>query len=846
MPPIHSLTSMFTKLLLLVSLLVATNVIAQTNSKVYSKFNINRISTYIFNDGIADIQPNGNSGFEFPKGSKKAVNYSGGFIWGGKIDGKINAGGSAYRAGLKPGKILSNGKADDPESKSARIFKVRNDFRYADLNMEAIDENKTVQAVFSQYEKDWDEWPTRDGAPYDDVNKDGSYQPGIDIPGIPGANQTLWFVANDLDSNQTKYFSGALPIGIEIQVTIWGYKYDDSYRSNALFKRYIVINKGQKEIKEMHFGIWADPDVGDAGDDLVGCDTTLNMCYTFNSDNSDATYSSNPPAFGYTLLQGPIIDGTPNDKAIFKNRIIFGKKNLQMSALGWILKNTLDWSDPTFAIATTAGQLYNFLMGKSRSGLDWQIPARLGGGITKFPFSGDYVRKTGYYDGVEYSPMDRRMMLCVGPFNMAVGDTQEVVFMESAAGADGVSTNLEAIDLLKADAASAISNYSHVYKYYTNPARLQVKTINLDRQVEISWGDDLEQIKKIEKDKYEFEFQGYNVYQFPDSSFNLGNAELIASFDIHDGKTHFSRFNYYISTQQIETSTTLVTYDSGVKRHITIYNDKFSNYKLLNWKNYFFGVSFFSARQVHEKHFYLESDVIKITAKPNSSSDGMKNSVRPGEWLNLTHTAGTNNKYSFHICVVDPSEFSDSEYEITFRKINSELKINLKNLTAGKMIYTDEVIPIWEELPLFDGLALEVSYYDGNSKPFTENDVYRFSTKASTFDKNQLFADFNKINVFPNPFYGITNHNPIDGNKFVTFTHLPQRAVIKIFNISGQLVRIIEKDSPGKTVTWNFSNSDGWLVAGGMYVAYIELPEFGKTKILKLIVIPSTSIQPYF
>ncbi|OGV84656.1 MAG: hypothetical protein A3J88_01665, partial [Melioribacter sp. RIFOXYB12_FULL_38_5] len=97
-----------------------------------------------------------------------------------------------------------------------------------------------------------------------------------------------------------------------------------------------------------------------------------------------------------------------------------------------------------------------------------------------------------------------------------------------------------------------------------------------------------------------------------------------------------------------------------------------------------------------------------------------------------------------------------------------------------------------------------------------------------------------------NPFYGITNHNPIDGNKFVTFTHLPQRAVIKIFNISGQLVRIIEKDSPGKTVTWNFSNSDGWLVAGGMYVAYIELPEFGKTKILKLIVIPSTSIQPYF
>ena len=819
---------------------------AQTSSKVYSKFNINKISAYIFNDGIADIQPNGNSGFEFPKGSKKAANFCGGFIWGGKNDGKINAGGSAYRTGLKPGKILPDGKAEYPESKTTRVFRVRNDFRYADLNMESVDESKTVQAVFNQYEKDWNEWPAKDGAPYDDVNKDGKYQPAIDIPGIPGANQTLWFVANDLDSNQTKYFSGSLPIGIEIQVTIWGYKFDGSYRGNALFKRYIVINKGKKEIKEMHFGIWADPDVGDAGDDLTGCDTTLNMCYTFNSDNSDATYGSNPPAFGYTLLQGPIINGTPNDKAIFKNRIIYGKKYLRMSALGWVFKNVIEWSDPTFATDKTAEQLYNFLMGKSRSGLDWQIPTRLGGGITKFPFSGDYVRKTGYYDGVEYNPADRRMMLCVGPFNMAVGDTQEVVFMESAAGADGISTNLEAIDLLKADVESARNNYSHVYKYYTNPTRLQVKTINLDRQVEISWGDDIEQIEKIEEEKYDFEFQGYNVYQFPDSSFNMDNAELIASFDRHDGNSRFSRFNYNISTQQIETRTTLVTNDSGVKRHISIYNDKFSNYKLLNWKNYFFGVSFFSARPVKEKFYYLESDVIKITAKPNSSTEGIRNTVRTGEWLNLTHTAGTNNNYSFRVRVVDPSEFSDNEYEITFRKINNELKINLKNLTTGQMIYADEAISTWEELPLFDGLALEVSYYGGNSKPLTENDVYHFSTKASTFDKNLLYEDFSKINVFPNPFYGISNHNPIDGKKLVTFTHLPQRAVIKIFNISGQLVRTIEKDSPGKTVTWNFSNNDGWLVAGGMYVAYIELPEFGKTKILKLIVIPSTSIQPYF
>ena len=32
------------------------------------------------------------------------------------------------------------------------------------------------------------------------------YEPTIDIPGVPGADQTLWFVTNDLNSGQPTYF----------------------------------------------------------------------------------------------------------------------------------------------------------------------------------------------------------------------------------------------------------------------------------------------------------------------------------------------------------------------------------------------------------------------------------------------------------------------------------------------------------------------------------------------------------------------------------------------------------------------------------------------------------------
>lgn len=819
----------------------------QTLSKVYSKFNINRISSFIYNDGIADIQPNGNSGFEFPKGSKLYANYCGGLIWGGKINGKITAGGSSYRSGLKPGKILPSGKADDPESANARVFRVRRDYKTADLNMEAEDENKKASAVYEQYEKDWKQWPAADGAPFEDVNKDGIYQPGIDIPGVTGANQTLWFVANDLDSNATKFFTGSLPIGIEMQVTIWGYKYDGTYRGDAIFKRCVVINKSKSEIKEMRFGIWADPDVGDAGNDLSGCDTTLNLAYTFSSKADDYSYGNNSPAFGFTLLQGPVINGQPNDKAIFKNRIITGKKNLQMSALGWVFKNVIEWSDPPFGTDKTAEQLYNFLLGKSRSGLEWQIPARLGGGTTKFPFSGDYVRKTGYYDGVEYFPMDRRMMLCMGPFNMAAGDTQEVVFMESAAGAVRSKSNLDAILQLKEDAASAINNYSHEYKYYLNPAELEVDVVNLDRKVILDWGENIDRIQQIEKDYYEYTFQGYNVYQFADSSYDKSTAKLLMSCDKYDNIDKITPVKYDKLFERFETNSIFYTSNSGVRRFFIMSVDSFTSKSLVNWMPLYLGVTYFSTRKEGDKTYYLESDAFHCKALPNSSTNSGNQNSLAGSFIRANQVSGSTDEYYFGAQVINPLHLGNYEYHITFSKSGTGFNFSLKNLTTDKVVFKDNPLPYNEELPHFEGLRFYFSK-PGYTKPslLKETDIFRFSTKAISYSKELEINDIDAINVFPNPFYGLNKMDTQSPDKFVTFTHLPQRATIRIFNLNGQLVRTLEKNSSAKTIIWNLSNNDGWLIPGGMYVAQIELPDFGKTKILKMIVIPSSSIQPYF
>lgn len=173
------------------------------------------------------------------------------------------------------------------------------------------------------------------------------YNPNIDIPGIPGADQTLWFVANDLDSITCTKFHGSPPMGIELQVTAWGYR-DIDIIDNSLFKKIILINKSKNTFEDMYASIWNDSDLGEAGDDFIGCDTLLNLGYTYNGDDHDIYFKYNPPAVGFKFLQGPIINGTQNDEGRFLGRIITGKKNLLLTSFPYVGKCDPLYHEPTF------------------------------------------------------------------------------------------------------------------------------------------------------------------------------------------------------------------------------------------------------------------------------------------------------------------------------------------------------------------------------------------------------------------------------------------------------------------------------------------------------------------
>jgi hypothetical protein len=126
-------------------------------------------------------------------------------------------------------------------------------------------------------------------------------------------------------------------------------------------------------------------------------------------------------------------------------------------------------------------------------------------------------------------------------------------------------------------------------------------------------------------------------------------------------------------------------------------------------------------------------------------------------------------------------------------------------------------------------------------------DTYNFNPKAISYSNvDKAKNEVDKINVFPNPYYGVNTEELNKYNKFVTFSHLPTKATIRIFNLAGIHVRTIDKDDATQFQRWDLANSSGLPVASGLYLAYIDLPELGETKILKIAIIQEQQILDRF
>lgn len=99
--------------------------------------------------------------------------------------------------------------------------------------------------------------------------------------------------------------------------------------------------------------------------------------------------------------------------------------------------------------------------------------------------------------------------------------------------------------------------------------------------------------------------------------------------------------------------------------------------------------------------------------------------------------------------------------------------------------------------------------------------------------------ELQRIKVVPNPYYGLHTLQKDPFDTYVTFTNLPAKCTIRIFNLAGDIVRIIRHDYQGNlansSTRWDLKNHRAIPVASGMYIAHIEADEIGE-KILKFAI----------
>lgn len=292
----------------------------------------------------------------------------------------------------------------------------------------------------------WAAWPVNMGAPYVEVNGLPGYQPGwnSDRPGN-GVNNSrpddIIFTVfmdysnctNNMHTRELSLPGGSLPLGVEIQQT--AYSYLAPGLMNSFFVTYKIVNKSGKNWDSTYLSLVNDCDVGNAGDDLVGCDSALNLAYTWNSSNMDPEYGIAPPAVGYKVLQGPVIyTGLNTDTAKFPCYKKIGYKMLYMSGHNTFVKGGNQCTgDPDYFV-----NAYNFMRGKDGCGGDIYDSAT--GRLTQYVYNSSQC--------ISFDPTagDKRNIINTGPFNMASGDTQVVTYLYDC---ERGSTNITSVCQVK-------------------------------------------------------------------------------------------------------------------------------------------------------------------------------------------------------------------------------------------------------------------------------------------------------------------------------------------------------------------------------------------------------------
>lgn len=612
-----------------------------------------------------------NDGLYYPKGTNTSVIYAAGMWMGAKVNGAVRTAAAEYANDYVPGPMVDGTFQSD-----------RGSYRVYVINKGDTRESN----------EDYRTWPFDDGAPALKA-ADGSDSldgEGNRIPLLLG-DQALWSVYNDasIAGRESDPGSGSAgPMGVEIQHYVFGYARSGAL-GNTIFMQYKIINKGGNLLEDTYISLWADPDLGDAGDDFVGCDTTLSIGFCYNADNSDASYGDKAPATGFDFFQGPIVPSPGVTDTVLidgKSREVVGFEELPMTSFNKYINGT----DPSNNLET-----YNYMQGLEIDGTPHINPTT--GQATKFFMSGDPVTGTGELDN---NAADRRYMMTSGPFTMNPGDTQVVVAAVLVAQGDN---NLSSVERLRDNDRIAQAVFDANFDIPGPPPAPAVWTVPYDGEVLVLWGpqalgDVQESYGPPEEEGGDpvllqrFVHEGYNVYQ---GASNAGPWTKIATYDVNNGVQRI--YNDLDNPNGKERVVVQRGSDNGLVHELRVTQDRVRGGALVNNRPYYFAVTAYNYDEVNQVDFTDDlGNVFGIITEsfetlPSSPQNGVTPLSQTGLLVDTAeHSSGLADG-AVYIDYIDPLAITGDDYRLT---INPDFTWNVRNVTDGVNLLVNQTANI--------------------------------------------------------------------------------------------------------------------------------------------------------
>jgi hypothetical protein len=583
------------------------------------RFNINNINMPINSRGVmAAVTIDGSAGGRF---EGFTFLFSGGFFMSGK-----NPNGRVWANAVASASLVEDylpGRSHSQSTDNPQIY--------------------VVDGASDPFSADWQDWKDAValGASFYDGNRDGAYNPidlngngrwdrNEDRPDLLG-DMTAWTVYTDSKPASQRRYTDQTPRGIDIQQSVFGFR-SAGLLGNMLFIRYRIVNSGKVEARfdSVYFGVWADSDLGDHLDDLVGCDTLLNAGFTWN-DGPDTQYGSNPPCYLIDFFQGPVayipgvtfvdangngrfdIGETPLDTAynikgqVFGVDTIPGAKNLGISSFVNYVQ-----SDPVRGDPSIAAEARGYNTGRLKNGARLDPCTDTYGSVFGMPcanvnptywYSGDPTTPPGY-GWIYTTPGDVRQMQNVGPFELKAGEPIDIVVAYIVGrGSDARNSVATAKNI------STFAQFIYDRNFETAPPPPPVKPIvrTTEKSIELIWDTHEQMSYRSLSSAYDVRFQGFEVtmYNTKDPSPTAGgleNAKIIARYDKADNVDNIlietasgERRLLYQKGIQLD-SLTYATQGVGRIR-LVITKDPFTGGDLIKGRPYFVSITGYALNQ---------------------------------------------------------------------------------------------------------------------------------------------------------------------------------------------------------------------------------------------------------